>query len=230
MKKIFVLFALLSLSMSASAEFTDDLFAKFPQVSGATVKKSFGNFYSVVKGNRIMYVNEDLTILIKGDVIDLKANKSLTNELLEANRPRLKVSDLNIKDAIQIGSGADKIYVFSDPDCPYCRQLEQEFDKLHGVTVYVFPFPIDGLHPNATAMAENIWCAKDRSSAWHNYVGKGIKPLAATCDNPVQRNIALAEKYQFEGTPEIVFEDGTIIPGAVTAEKIQSQILMTKKK
>lgn len=232
MNKIFACLVLALVSLNARADFASDLRAKFPQTAGSVVSKTFafGNFYSVSRGTEIIYVNEDLTVMINGDVIDLVANKSITNELREANRPKFKISDLDVKDAIKLGSGNEMLYVFSDPQCPYCKQLEREFDKLQGVTVYVFPYPLASLHPQAAVATESIWCSKDRAGSWHSYVINGVEPLAAKCDNPIRRNIALAEKNRIHGTPALIFADGTIIPGAVSAAVIQTQIAKSRVK
>ncbi|UWE19355.1 DsbC family protein [Herbaspirillum huttiense] len=228
MKKIiFAVLALFSMA-HAHAGFIEDLHAKFPQTIDAQVDKSFGNFYSVVRGSEVLFVNEDLSILINGDVIDLKQNRSITSAIKEATRPRVPVKELNLKDAIKMGNGPDKIYVFSDPDCPYCKRLEGEFDKLHGVTIYIFPFPIVELHPNAANVAESIWCAKKPATAWHDYLIKQVKPLPANCDNPIDRNVALAQKFKLYGTPAIVLQDGSVIPGAVSAETLQAAIAKAK--
>jgi len=252
MKKLIILFIALLASTAARADFLNDLHKRFPQTQGAKVEKAFGNFYSVVQGGEILFVNEDLSILINGEVIDLVKNRSITQDLRESGRPKVPVSELNLKDAIKFGNGPDKIYVFSDPDCPYCRQLEREFDKLQGVTIYIFPFPLVSLHPNAANVSESIWCSSDRAAAWHNYVGRtaetgattaGGKPVPqmfrnkkdaiselkpAHCDNPILRNLAVGEKYQLLGTPAIVLSSGRVIPGYVPAARLQAEIEKAK--
>lgn len=209
--------------------FKTRLAQKFPMTADAVVKKAFGDFYSVVRGNEVLFVKEDLAILINGEVMDLQANRSLTGELRNAARAKINVAELDVRDAIKIGSGADVLYVFSDPDCPYCRQVETELGKLQDVTVYVFPFPISGLHPNAAALAESIWCSGDRASAWRAYLIEGKQPAAATCANPIDKNIAAAKRFQLFGTPALVFSDGFVIPGAVPASVITAQIAASKK-
>jgi thiol:disulfide interchange protein DsbC len=216
----------------AKADFLQDLHAKFPPTKDAIVKKSFGNFYSVVRGNEILYINEDLTILINGEVIDLKENRSLTNALREANRPRFSASDLRAAepDAIRMGTGGRKVFVFSDPDCPYCQQLQGELGKLRNVSVFMLPLPLAALHPNAPATAQSIWCADDRAAAWNAYVLRGVRPNDRSCDNPLARNAALAAKYRVMGTPALVFEDGSVLPGAVPASTIEARLSALAKK
>jgi thiol:disulfide interchange protein DsbC len=220
----------LAICAQAHADFVQDLHAKFPQTKEAVVKKSFGNFYSVVRGSEILYINEDLSILINGDVVDLKNNRSVTNALREANRPKFDLADLREADAIRFGTGSRRIVVFSDPDCPFCQQLQAELGKLQNVTVYVLPFPLTGLHPNASATAEGIWCASDRASAWDAYLLRGVKPDVRSCSNPLARNAALAAKYRIFGTPAIVFEDGSVVPGAVPASAIEARLGSLAKK
>jgi thiol:disulfide interchange protein DsbC len=230
MRLLFIVLSLTFCAGQAHADFLQDLHAKYPQTKDAVVKKSFGDFYSVVRGNEVIYINEDLSILINGDVVDLKNNRSLTSTLREANRPRFDMADLREGDAIRFGSGKRRIFVFSDPDCPFCRQLQAEVGKLQNVSVYVVPYPLAGLHPNATATAESIWCAPDRAAAWDAYLLRGVKPDEKSCSNPLERNAALGAKYRILGTPAIVFEDGTVIPGAVPASAIEARLGQLAKK
>lgn len=217
------------LEQSRLDAFKTRLGQKFPMTADAVVKQAFGDFFSVVRGNEVLFVKEDLSILINGEVMDLQANRSLTSELRSAARPKINVAELDVRDAIKIGTGQDVLYVFSDPDCPFCRQVETELGKLQDVTVYVFPFPIAGLHPNATAVAESIWCSNDRAGAWRAYLTEGKQPAAANCANPIEKNIAAAKRFQLFGTPALVFSDGFVIPGAVPASVITAQIAASKK-
>jgi thiol:disulfide interchange protein DsbC len=228
--RTFFLAILLLCTSSARADFLQDLYVKYPAAKDAVVKKAFGNFYSVIRGNEVVFINEDLTILINGDVVDLKANRSLTTTLRDANRPKFSLSDLRETDAIKLGKGSRRIFVFSDPDCPYCRQLQTELGKLTDVAVHVYPFPLTTLHPAAAAIAEGIWCSTNPAAAWNDYLLKGIKPVEKTCANPMERNAALAAKYRVFGTPAIVFEDGSVLPGAVPAATIEARLAALVKK
>lgn len=216
------------LSSSAFAydieEFKAKLVEKFPATAGSVVAPAFTGFYSVVKNNEVIYFRDDLSLLIAGDVIDLTSNVSLTAKIREANRPKVDLSSLNLKHSITFGNGSRKIFVFSDPDCPFCKKLESELTKLTDVTIHMFPFPIAQLHPNAKAISESIWCSGSPSKAWRDYVLKGIAPKALKCANPVDVNIATGEQLGVAGTPAIFFEDGSLIPGAVDAERIEAHL------
>jgi thiol:disulfide interchange protein DsbC len=57
---------------------------------------------------------------------------------------------------------------------------------------------------------------------------EGKKPKFATCDNPISRNLAIGEEHQIQGTPALIFEDGTVIPGAIPLARIEAQIAAAK--
>lgn len=59
-------------ALTARADFQDRLIAKYPSAVGAKIEKSFTGFWSVSKNGEVFFFNDDLTIMINGDVIDLK--------------------------------------------------------------------------------------------------------------------------------------------------------------
>lgn len=223
-KQSFLLLLLLLNCSIVHADFRQDLIKKYPAAEGAKIEPSFKGFWSVVKGREILFVSDDMNTLIKGDVFDLKTNTSITAALIDANKPKLDTSSLNLKDAIKIGSGTRRLYVFSDPDCPFCKKFDNELSKVKNAEIYIFPFPITGLHPNSATISQDIWCSPNKASAWHEYLANGIKPASSTCENPIQRNQAFADKNQIVSTPTWVLPNGSIISGAYTADEIEKQL------
>ena len=134
-----------------------------------------------------------------------------TTESREVNF-EIKANVKTIVDLVEIkkGTGAYKFAVFTDPDCPYCKALEQDLAKneINDYTAYVFLYPLKQIHPDAAARSESIWCSKDKTDAWTNWMVKGINPAKTTCENPVSQNIKLAEDLGVNGTPSIYLEDG----------------------
>jgi thiol:disulfide interchange protein DsbC len=48
-----------------------------------------------------------------------------------------------------------------------------------------------------------------------------------SCDTAaLQRNVAFSRKYHVNGTPAVVFEDGTRLPGAVPADRVEKQLAL----
>ena len=121
------------------------------------------------------------------------------------------------------GSGARRIAVFADPNCGYCKRFERDLQQVKDVTVYTFLIPILG--GDSPEKATNIWCAKDSTRAWRDWMldGKAPPRSMGNCETPMARNLALSRKHKVNGTPAIVFEDGTRVPGAMSAEQLEKQ-------
>ncbi len=91
------------------------------------------------------------------------------------------------------------------------------------VTIFLFLFPIEQLHPKAPAVSRSIWCSPDRVKAWDDYMLKGVAPSAAgSCDNPVDKIVAFGQSKRISGTPTLFFTDGRRVPGAIPLEQIES--------
>lgn len=207
------------------ARFAARLHARFPGSVGAQLAPAFPGFWSVSKAGEVSFIRDDLSIAVRGDVVDLRDGHSITQLVRDSTRPKVDVQLLDVADAFQIGHGSRRLYVFSDPDCPYCRQLDVELRKLTDTTVYVFPYPLVGLHANATAVAEALWCQADRAAAWSAYEAGGAAPgRGASCANPVARNVALGTRLGLVGTPSIVFADGSVVPGVIPAARIMARL------
>jgi thiol:disulfide interchange protein DsbC len=52
----------------------------------------------------------------------------------------------------------------------------------------------------------------------------GETPDVAPCENPVERNIALADSLNINGTPAIIISDGSLIPGAIAASRLEQML------
>ena len=162
-------------------------------------------FYSDAKGDHI---------LLQGELYDTVKRVNLT----EARINQLTAIDfkqLPLKDAVTTvrGNGQRKIAVFSDPNCGFCKRLERDLAKLDNVTVYTFL--VGMLGPDSQAKARNIWCAKDASAAYNDWMLNGKTPASASCQaDAVERNMAFAAKYRITGTPTSFLADGTRVNGA----------------
>ena len=188
------------------------------------VKTPYLGLYEVAFPDSIVYTDENLTYLFSGSVYDAKTMQNLT----EARAKKLyavKFDALPLKDAMKEvkGNGKRKVAIFTDPNCPYCKRLEKEIDKLNNVTVYRFVLAI---LPGSPEKARDIWCAPDRNKAWRDALLKGTTPpKAAACDTTALEETAkAAEKLRINGTPAIIFANGEINPGLMPAEEIEKML------
>ncbi len=180
--------------------------------------------YEVRVGDSLFYTDATGDHMISGHVFATATRKDLTQARLE-DLNRIDWKTLPLKNAIVSGDPKGvPVAVFTDPDCPFCRDLEKELVKVKGVKVYTFLYPLESIHKHARAKSEAIWCAKDQHKALldvmlDNKQAGDIK--AAACANPIGENIALGESLGINGTPTLIAGDGRKHAGSFSAEKLE---------
>ncbi len=188
-------------------------------------KSPIAGLFEVRVGNDIFYTDAEGNYLVRGEILDLKNKRNLTEERV-AKLSVIDFSTLPLKDAVvwKNGNGARKIAVFADPNCGYCKRFEKELSNVKDVTVYTFLIPILG--GDSPDKVKSIWCAKDASAAWRSWMVDNVAPpkLLGACNDPIERNMELSRKHKINGTPAIVFEDGTRVPGMLNATQLEKQL------
>lgn len=228
------LFLFASVSAQAGEKEVRQAFQKnFTGMEISSISKTpYGDLYEVVVDGQVAYATGDGKYLVVGNVIDLASKRNLT-AARNAKLMEVKWSSLPLANAIKEvrGNGSRKLAVFSDADCPYCRKLEPELEKLTNVTIYTFLYPIEGLHPDAVPTSKKIWCEKDRLKAWKAYMLKGEEPKSkGDCANPVDETVELGAKLRVSGTPTLILENGQRIPGFVPADKLDAMLTAAARK
>lgn len=197
-----------------------------PDVPIDTIKPSeIKGLYAVTSGHSVIYTDEGAKYVISGHIFEAANKHDVTADML-ANLNRVDPAALPLADSFteKFGNGSRQLYVFSDPDCPFCKKLEHEIPKLKDVTVHIFLYPLVALHPNARSMAVDIWCSKDPAQAWHDKMLEDTIPATLSCDTPIDRNLALAQQLGVNATPTLIFPDGRMMAGAMSAEKIDEML------
>ncbi|TXF11202.1 DsbC family protein [Pelomicrobium methylotrophicum] len=201
---------------------------QYPATRITEVRESaIKGLYEVVMGRNVAYTDESGRYMLFGRLYDMKEQKDLTALRLEEVN-KIDVSALPLADAIKTvkGDGSRTLYVFSDPDCPFCQRLEREtVPLLDNVTIYTFLYPLEGLHPDAPAKSRRIWCAQDRYEAYRAYMEKGTLPANdGSCPNPVDRNVRLGAGLGIDGTPTIILGDGWRVSGFLPAAELERRL------
>jgi thiol:disulfide interchange protein DsbC len=228
-----LLLALLATSVAAMASDSDirkSIEGSFPSTKINSIAKSqiHGIFEVVTDGPQgplIIYSDEKGEHLLIGDLLNVQTKRNLTRERMD-KLTEVKWESLPLGNAIKVvkGNGSRKLAVFSDPDCPYCKKAEAEFNKLDDVTINNFAYPLP-MHQDAGRKAKLVWCSKDRAKAWQDLMLKGSLPTGKTdCDNPIDENLALGAKLRVDGTPAIIFPNGKRIPGYVDAKRLEAML------
>jgi len=176
--------------------------------------------YSGSMQGQVVYLNEDAKHILAGSMIRLSDQQNLTKALL-VQQNSIDWKKLPLQDALKTvrGTGKRQLAIFSDPNCPYCKQLETELSKLKDVTIYTFIYPIK---TQSVAVSKQVFCEKDPALAWSNLIAKGIQPGAnKSCANPIERNLSLGKTLGLTGTPAIIFSNGFKVMGAYPAQEIE---------
>lgn len=206
--------------------------AKFPKATVQSVTKlPYLGLYEIVADGEVLYADEKFDYLIDGNVIQVKNMTNLTEQRKRA-LSAIPFDELPLDLAFKKvkGKGERKVAIFSDPDCPFCRRIENDLTKLDNVTLYMFLYPIEALHPNATEVAKKIWCAPDRVKAWDEYMQKKVVPgNDAACPNPVDKIVEYGRKKGINGTPTLIFASGERVPGAISAAQIEKLLSGAKE-
>ncbi len=224
MLKAFVLLLAISFSLftyANEAEIKSTLQKKVPQIGqiNQVIKSPIPGLYEVVTQDHLFYTDDKAQFLIDGVVYDLKNMRNITEE-----RSRklfaIPFDSLPLENAVKVvrGKGERKIAVFSDPNCGFCKKQEKEFLNIDNLTIYTFLYPaFQGSEEKSRA----VWCSKDRAKAWTDLMLKGVTPPAGTCEAPIAKNMELGKKLKVNGTPALVFADGTINPGYMPAAELE---------
>lgn len=201
------------------------------KLNSITPLEAIPGLYEVVHNkNNITYMTADGSYLIDGSIILVNEMKNITRE------SKIKLSNIDFKTlpanpiVYKRGTGVNKIAVFSDPTCPYCKSFETELAKLKDVTISLYIIPILG--DKAKKIAESVLCSKNASSAWNQWMIEGKTPEEKSCDiakKKIETNIAFAKANGINGTPALIFENGDIISGMSPAETVESKFLSIKE-
>lgn len=197
--------------------------AMYPKTTFNDIRASeVTGLYEVVMGQNIAYTDATGRYFVFGHLFDMKEQVDITAQRQGEQQASRKVEypAQFLANAIKVvrGDGSRQLVVFSDPNCPYCKKLEQELEKVDNVTVYTFLYPVLGEDSKTLAIA--TWCAADRAKAWSDMMLRGKRPVLTSCVTPISDNTVLGSRLGVTGTPTLIAVDGRMLPGAAPADKI----------
>lgn len=195
----------------------------FPTAKVDDIKPSpIPGIYEATANQQQVFVTADGKYLFTGDLIDVRTRVNLSDE----KRDRAVVSAVNKlgeDKMLVIGPKNPKhtLTVFTDVDCPYCARFHKEVPALNqaGIKVRYIFFPRAGLGSESYKRAVAVWCAKNPAEAI-GIAKSGGNLEMKTCDNPVAEHYRLAQTLNIQGTPALILDNGTVIPGYVPADKL----------
>lgn len=197
---------------------------RFPEVKIEAIRPApLAGLYEVFTADQVVYVDASGEFMLAGKLLSISTRRDLTAQSWSEHN-RIDFAELPLDAAIKTvrGKGSRKIAVFTDPHCPYCKNLEKELAKLDDVTIYAFLYPLEQIHQGASERARNIWCAADPAASFRAWMIEARQPAAAECANdPVKRNLELGTRLKVGVTPTVFFADGSRTTGARPAAEIE---------
>lgn len=202
-----------------------------PQMSVSQVEENIlkdVHQVELVNGSFLYIINEGKHF-ISGDLysIDDEGFTNLTEQNARAPGRLQAVQGIRKSDMIIFPPDGEKraaITVFTDVDCSYCRLFHQEVPKLNneGVEVRYLAFPRSGPESESAGKMASAWCAGNKSDRQDaiSRLKRGESLPARHCKNPVADQYETGVEVGVRGTPTIIFEDGTMLPSYLPAEKL----------
>lgn len=166
--------------------------------------------------------------LLPGPLFEISKVSQLSTPPMQKNEDRkVDVASIPLTDSIFMGNpmGRNRLFVFTDPDCPFCARQHAELKKLvamdNSVAVYIKMFPLK-LHPNAYDKARVIMGANSLEMLEMAFRGeKLLAPGIKDKPDPVDKTLRLAESLGIKGTPALVLPDGRVTTGFRDSREIQ---------
>jgi len=227
MNRLLVALTLLFIMSCSKSDATIDdarksLERQYPNIQISSINKIDQDFFEVKIGEEIYYLTLDLKHLIAGNIIEMSTGNNITENSYKKTRLDY-LSQISDDDVILYASANSKhtLTIFTDTSCPYCQKLHNEIDNLvsNKISIKYVLFSRNGSDSDAYNDMVSVWCSKDQKKTLDElFDGSFIE--SKTCVNPIDNNYTKAMNLSVNGTPMIFFDDGSVIPGYVSSDKI----------
>lgn len=128
--------------------------------------------------------------------------------------------DNSIQFGAQAAAPEKTLYVFTDPQCPYCKEFDRTLASL-GPEWSVRVLPV-GFKPGSMQMADAALCAKDPAQAWkYTIQGRSVND-SQSCSRSAEKNTQAFAMLGMTSTPSTLRGDGKLFEGAVSKADLES--------
>lgn len=163
---------------------------------------------------------------IVGDVfaVNAKGYTNLTEQRRDGERLQ-ELAKVEEKDMIIFspeGEPRAHLTVFTDVSCFYCQKFHKEVPELNkrGVEVRYLAYPRSGLGSPGYRQLATAWCAADKQNALTRLKSQLPVPENVCEDNPIAAEYELGQQLGVRGTPALITDKGTMIPGYQSADDL----------
>ncbi|MBX0311027.1 MAG: DsbC family protein [Sulfurihydrogenibium sp.] len=182
---------------------------------------------------------------------EAKLTKILGKNKVEALKSKGLLEAINIVDLknlpksnVTYGNGSFKIYVLTDPQCPFCARFHEEIKKVlakrKDVSFEMIMYPLP-FHKHASGIAQNIICQNDNTAKQKimdnafSYTSKNNEKALASLENHcdtgkqvIDANLKYGQTNGIDGVPTVIFPQGIAISGVLPADLLNELINILK--
>ncbi|MCB1581940.1 MAG: thioredoxin fold domain-containing protein [Marinicella sp.] len=180
------------------------------------------------RGSEILYMSSDGKYILNGSIVDIDKRINITDLKKSVIRKEMmgKFGKSQRIDFFPEGKNMEHhVTVFTDIDCGYCRKLHSEMSQYNelGIGISYLFFPRAGLQSGSFDKAVNVWCSDNQQEAMTlAKAGETVEPK--TCDNPIEEHYKAGVTAGVSGTPALVLDDGTLMPGYLPPEQLKQRL------
>jgi thiol:disulfide interchange protein DsbC len=182
----------------------------------------------------IIFIDFGKKNLMQGMIVNLETLQPVSSHATELPQPKqvtsVDVKTIPIDKAVIMGNpnGSKKLYVFTDPDCPYCRKGHEELKKLAkiapDVAIHIMLFPLP-MHPGAYDKSRTVLETKNLELLDKAFEGGEVpKPTKESSKKDIDDIIKFGGVNGITGTPTMVLPDGKIEVGMRDAETLKKML------
>lgn len=214
MKYVIRVFFFFLLATQAHAE-------KTPPKLDAITPLPVNKIQAVETNGEIFFMSENGRFVFRGQLTDTWHKKSLdtmdeikyASEHINIDVMGLPLDQMN---TITIPGGPERIIVFVDPLCPYCKSfIKQAQDKTDKYTFKIVVVPALGASSNA--LSKSLFCSSDKSNALQMLMDGelGDMPQQPNCNTKhYDLTLTVAQLFGIKQVPFFISPDGRYKPGA----------------
>ncbi len=223
MKKVLFTIILVIFATSAFAESVNEEKAKnikdslkeILEVEVESIKElDIKDFYEVDTDEGILYYHLPTKTIFAGSMI--RDGVNLTQKSFDEKFE--KFINEAMKEAILISNGKNKVLLVTDPDCPFCKKVDN-YLKNKDVELRVILYPLKQIHPYAEKKIAYIFDSKEPSKAYRE-VMEGKVDVNKIPNEVIDRQKVnllkheeITKKLRVRGTPAL-WVNGERIDGA----------------
>ena len=168
------------------------------------------------------YLDFSKSYMISGNVIRLNDGKNLTEETYRKSNP-VDVSSISVDDALLLGNpdAENKIIVFTDPHCPYCKKLHEVMkEAVEKRSDLLFQIKLMPLKQSSLKVAKTSVCSKSMEQLEAAFEKKALPEAECNAEEVLDQTRAIAQSLGIRSTPTLVLQNGQIVPGYKNLEAL----------